>query len=26
MGEQHLQRWHVLNVHKCVLLGKKFRA
>ena len=20
--EQHLQRWHVLNVHKCVLLGK----
>jgi len=22
MGEQHLQRWHVLNVHKCVLLGK----
>jgi len=24
VGEQHVQMWHVLNVHKCVLLGKEF--
>ena len=22
VGEEHQQTWHVLNVHKCVLLGK----
>ena len=22
VGEEHLQMWHALNVHKCVLLGK----
>jgi len=26
VGEEHLQMWHVLNVHKCVLLGEEFRA
>jgi len=26
VGEEHLQTWHMLNVHKCVLLGKEFRA
>ena len=24
--EQQLQMWHVLNIHKCVLLGKEFRV
>ena len=24
VGEEHLQMWHVLNTHKCVLLGKEF--
>jgi len=26
VGEEHLQTWHVPNVHKCTLLGKEFRA
>jgi len=23
VGEEHLQKWHVLNAWKCVLLGKE---
>jgi len=26
VGEEHLQMWHVLNVHQCVSLGKEFRT
>jgi len=27
VGEKHLQKWHVLNVHKClVLLGKRIQG
>jgi len=25
-GEEHLQTWHMFNVHKFVLLGKEFRT
>jgi len=24
VGEEHLRQWHVINVHKYVLLGKEF--
>ena len=24
VGAEHPRMWHVLNVHKCVLLGKEF--
>ena len=26
VGEERLLTWHVLRVHKCVLLGKEFRT
>jgi len=26
VGEEHQQMWHMLNAHRCVLLGKEFGA